>query len=377
MRWLSLSVRHALLCCSAIFGLSALAQTGAGPSASLSRYEGPGRLERLVAAAKKEGSLTLYASIAEKDLPALIGPFEKKYGVKVKVWRASTSKVLQRTISEAAAKRFDVDAIHISSPEMEALHREKLLQPVASPYFKNLIPGAVPPHREWVATLLSVWVQAYNTSLIRKEDLPKSYRDLLDPKWKGKLGIEAEDQDWFATVVLEMGEEQGLKFFRELVLRNGISIRQGHSLLSNMVVSGEVPLALTVYNYMPEGAKRKGAPVDWIALDPVVARSNAIGIARRAPHPDAALLFYDFMIADAQELLASMHYVPTNASTPSPLRNLRIKLVDPAMMLDEREKWTKAFEAIFIKHAGLQPGSGCMIYAVTMIRPPVDRSDAC
>src|SRR5262249_39423545 len=123
-------------------------------------------------------------SIAEKDLPVLLEPFEKKYGIKVRVWRGSTVNVLQRVVSEAAAKRFEVDAIHISSPEMEALHREKLLQPVASPRFRELVEGAVPPHREWVATVLSVWVQAYNTNLIRKEDLPKSYHDLLDARWK-------------------------------------------------------------------------------------------------------------------------------------------------------------------------------------------------
>lgn len=353
MRWLWLTAWHVLAFLAAVPGLPAWAQTGAGPGASLALYGGPDRLQRIVAAAQKEGSLTLYTSIAAADLPALIGPFEKKYGVKVNVWRASTVNVLQRTISEAAAKRFDADAIHMSAPEMEALYRGKLLQPVASPNFTKLIPGAVPPHREWVATLLSVFVQAYNTNRIKKEELPKTYRDLMDAKWKGMLGIEAEDQDWFATVVQEMGEEQGLKFFRELVLRNGISVRQGHALLANMVVSGEVPLALTVYSYMPESAKRKGAPVDWIVLEPAVARPNAIGIARRAPHPNAALLFYDFMISDAQELLLSMNYVPTNAGAPSPLKNLRIKLIDPATMLDQRDKWTKAYEAIFIKRAGM------------------------
>ncbi len=348
MRSLSPNLCRILPVLAALSGTPAWAQP-AVPGGSLAVYEGPDRMQRIVAAARQEGALTLYTSIAEKDLPTLIGPFEKKYGIKVKVWRASTVKVLQRTITEAAAKRHDVDAIHMSSPEMEALHREKLLLPVASPNFRNLTPGSIPPHREWVATVLSVWVQAYNTNLIKKEELPKTFRDLLDPKWKGKLGIEAENQDWFASVVLEMGEEQGLKFFRELAQRNGVSVRQGHSQLTNMVISGEVPLALTVYNYMPEAAKRKGAPIDWIALEPVIARSNGVGVARRAPHPNAALLFHDFMITEAQELMVALDYVPTSAAARSPLKNLRVKLVDPAMMLDQREKWTRAFEATFIQ----------------------------
>ena len=251
-------------------------------------YGGPDRMERIVSAAKKEGSLTMYTTFAEKDQPALVKPFEAKYGIKVVIWRAGTDKVLQRTLAEAAARKYNVDVIHFGSPEMEALSREKILQAVSSPLHRDLQPGSVPAHREWAATLLSVWVQVYNTNLIKKSDLPKTYKDLLDPKWKGKLGIEAKNQDWFASVVDVMGGgEKGLDFFRDLVARNGLSARTGHTLLNNMVIAGEVPLALTVYNYMPEQAKKKGAPIDWFALEPAVARSNAVGVARRAPHPNA------------------------------------------------------------------------------------------
>ena len=237
--------------------VAALAFLPAFPQ-GLAAYDGADRMERIVAAAKKEGALTFYTTIAEKDLPAIVGPFERKYGIKVSVWRPGTDKVLQRTITEARAKKHDVDAIHFGSPEMEALSREKLLQPISSPVHRDLAAGSVPAHREWAATILSVWVQAYNTSAVRREELPKTYQDLLDPKWKGKLGIEAKNDDWFASVVHLMGgEEKGLAFFRELVAKNGISPRHGHTLLNNMVVSGEVPLALTVYNYMPEQAKKK------------------------------------------------------------------------------------------------------------------------
>ena len=338
-----------------IFGLLAAAlvtEAWAQPDASLLQYQGADRDPKLLAAARKEGSITFYTTIAEKDLVTIVRPFEKKHHIKIDIWRAGTDKVLQRTLSEAAARRFEVDAIHFGSPEMEALHREKILQPVASPHFKELIPGAVPAHREWVATILSVWVQAYNTNLIKREDLPRSYRDLLDPKWKGKLGIEAKNQEWFWTVSEELGGDAGIKFFRELVARNGMSVRQGHSLLTNMVASGEVPLALTVYNYLAEGAKQKGAPVDWFAIEPAVARSNAIGIARRAPHPNAALLFHDYMITEAQQYFVSLDYVPTNASVPSPLKSLRFKLVDPVQVLDQMDKWTQVFQEVVVRRAG-------------------------
>jgi iron(III) transport system substrate-binding protein len=335
-----------VLAAGALLAAEAAAQT-------LFNYSGADRTERIVAAAKKEGTLTLYTTFAEKDQPTLIKPFEAKYGVKVSIWRAGTDKVLQRTLAEAAAKKYEVDAIHFGSPEMEALSREKILQAVSSPLHKELQPGSVPAHREWAATLLSVWVQVYNTNLIKKSDLPRAYGDLLDPKWKGKLGIEAKNQDWFASVVDVMGGgEKGLQFFRDLVARNGISARTGHTLLNNMVIAGEVPLALTVYNYMPEQAKKKGAPIDWFALEPAVARSNAVGVTRHAPHPNAALLFYEYMLGEGQQYLVKMDYVPSNTRAPSPLRNVKILQTDPIRSLDETEKWTKLFEDIVLKRSG-------------------------
>ena len=332
----------------------AMALPAFAQDASLAQYHGPDRARKLVAAAQQEGSLLMYTSFAEKDLPPLTAAFEKKYGVKVKVWRAGSEKVLQRTLTEAAARRYEVDAIHSAALEMETLHREKILQAVTSPHSAYLIAGALRPHGEWVATYLSVWVQAYNTKLIKKDGLPGSFQDLLDPKWKGKLGIEANVPEWYSTVVLHMGEEKGINFFRDLVGRNGISVRRGHSLLNNMVVAGEVPLALTVYHYMPEAARRKGAAIDWFVLEPAVARMSGIGIARRAPHPNAALLFYDFMLStEAQELLVSMEYAPTHAKVPSPLAKRRFTLVDPAVALDQSDKWAKSFEEVILKRGGL------------------------
>ena len=343
-----MNIRRTLL--AAALGLAA----GAGALAqNLATYEGPDRLQRLVAEAKKEGSVTLYTTIAEKDLPVLVKPFEAKYGIKVNVWRAGTDKVLQRALAEAAAKRNEMDVVHMGSPELEALSREKVLLPVRTAAYKNLLPGSVPAHQEWAATLLSVWVQAYNTNLIRKEDLPKTYQDLLDPKWKGKLGIEAKNQDWFSTVVgLTGGGEKGLQFFRDLVARNGISPRKGHTLLTNMVVSGEVPMALTVYNYMPEQAKKKGAPIDWFALEPAVARSNAVGVARNARHPAAALLFHEYMLTEAQQYMTQLDYVPTSTLVPSPLKGVKILQTNAIESLDEADKWTKLFEDIVVNKGG-------------------------
>jgi len=329
-----------------------LAAVPAALSQELLRYEGADRVAKALPAARKEGSLTLYTSFAEKDLPPLLAAFEKRYGIKVRLWRSASENVLQRTVAEAAAGRRDVDAVHTSAIEMEALYREGILQPVVPPHGAKLLEGALRPHRGWIATYLSFWVQAYNTNLVRKEELPRRFEDLLDPRWKGKLGIEARVPDWYAALVTDMGEEKGIRFFRELVAKNGISVRGGHTLLNNLVVAGDVPLALTMYQYIVEGAKRKGAPVDWIVLEPAIGRMSGVGVARAAAHPHAALLFYDFMLSqEAQQLLLSLDYVPTLASLPSPLAQRRYKLIDPGRAMDEHDKWQKSFEDVIVKRS--------------------------
>src|SRR5882672_1884334 len=161
---------------------------------------GPARIQRLGGGAGKEGALSLYTSSPEKDMAVLTADFDRRYGVKVNVWRASSVKVLQRATAEVRANRWDFDAAAISSPEMEAMHRELLLQEVRSRHHADLAPEAMPSHRAWVPQFLNVFVQAYNTSLVRKEDLPKSYAELADPRWNGRLGVEASDSEWYCGV---------------------------------------------------------------------------------------------------------------------------------------------------------------------------------
>jgi iron(III) transport system substrate-binding protein len=184
---------------------------------------------------------------------------------------------------------------------------------------------------------------------VKKEELPKTWRDLLDPKWKGKLGIEAYDHDWYSGVIGELGEP-GLKLFREIVAANGISVRKGHTLLSNLVISGEVPLALTVYHYRVEHLKSEGAPIDWFVFPPAIARPNGVAMARRSPRPHAAVLFFDFMLSDAQEILLKRSFTPTSTRLAPALKNVPpFKLVDSKVILDEGEKWTRLWDETIIK----------------------------
>jgi ABC-type Fe3+ transport system substrate-binding protein len=328
----------------------AMAQDGKGVLAGLAVYQGADRQERLLAGARREGSVSLYTSFPPDDVAALNAAFEKRYGVKARAWRAASEKVLQRVVAEAQAGRDEVDLVDSNSVPLELMRRQGLLQAVRSPHQAELIPAAVPAHREWAWARLSVFVQAYNTRLVKKAELPASYSELLDPRWKGRLGIEASDEDWFAEVVQALGEEKGLRLFRDLAAKNGLSVRRGHSLLAQMVASGEVPFALTVYNFTAEQLKGQGAPLEWLTLAPAVAHGNGFAVLKRAPHPHAALLYYDFMIGEeGQRILAERKSVPTSRKIRTYLDRDSLRIIDPVRLVDQSERWAKLYEDIILK----------------------------
>lgn len=342
--------RRAILAAAlaAAFAIPAWAQVGKTVE-EVANYDKPDRDQKIYEAAKKEGSLTIYTSAQVKDMGAIVDAFKKKYpGINVEIWRASSEKVLQRAITEARAGRNTMDVAETNGPELESMHREKIAQAMKSPYQKDLIPEALPSHREWTGTRLNVFVQAYNTSAVNKADLPKTWEDLTNPKWKDKIGIEQADYDWLAGEASVLGEQKMVEVFKKMVNTNGISVRKGHTLLTQLVVSGEVPLALTVYNYKAEQFKKKGAPIDWFSIGPAIARPNGIAVAKKAPHPHAAVLFYDFEIGpDGQKILAKRDFVTTNRTVHTPLADIPMKFVDVTEMLDHYDKWEKLYTQLF------------------------------
>ncbi len=326
--------------------------SGALAQDSPALYEGPDRAAKILAAAKAEGTVTVYASMAEKDIRRLVADFERRYGIKVNLWRAGKDKVLQRVVTEARAGRFAVDFVHNPSPEMEALHRERLLQEVRSPATRNVIAQAIPAHREWIGARVYVFVLAYNTSKVRADELPRSYQDLLDPRWKGRLGIESKEAEWFYTLVHELGEDKGLKLFRDIQAANGFSVRDGNALLNNLVVAGEVPLAVTMYSYLADQSKKAGAPLNWFTLQPVIAYTDGMAVVKRAPHPNAAVLFYDFMFTEGETFLTQLDHITTSRRNEPMLAKFTPKYIDVGAVLDGYDKWEKIYQDIILGRSG-------------------------
>jgi iron(III) transport system substrate-binding protein len=344
----SLRVVGGLLVAAALCA-PALAQVAAGRNDALYGYRGADRDARLLEKARQEGSVSVYTSLATKESTPLAQAFEKKYGIKVELWRATSDKVVQRAVTEGLARRHVADVIETNGPEMEMIAREKLLSEFYSPHLADLPPNAVAPSRMWVTDRLNFFVVAYNTNKYKAQDIPKHYEGFLDPKWKGQIGIEATDVEWMATIIHKLGNDRGMKLFERLAAMRP-DVRKSHVLLAEMVGAGEVPVALTVYNAEVESLKRRGAPVDWLPVEPVVGRPQGIGVLREAPHPHAALLFADFVLSpEGQELFSSLGRVPVSKKVKSKLANFPYSMVDPATVLDEGEKWEAIWNRLFIK----------------------------
>ena len=327
------------------------------PNRAIYTYQGADREQRLIEGARKERELLLYSTMTVNDAKVMGAAFEKKYGVKLNHWRSSAEGVVNRGVNEARAKRFEADVFETSWHRMEALYREKLLEDFESPVLRDIVPEAFPRgHRQYVADRFTFIVMAWNTKLVKREELPETYADLLNPRWQGRITIEGTDVLWFAALVKAMGEEQGIGYFKKLL---GLKpqVRNSHILLANLTASGEIPLFLTAYNNNNETLKRDGAPVDWKPLQPAFGQGSAVGVAKFAPRPHAALLFTEFLLSkEGQEVYKTLNRVPTNKLVDSPLNKFKYEIISPTLALDEGSKWDKHFSNLFLGGRAVQTG---------------------
>jgi len=302
----------------------------------------------LVERARKQGTVTLYTSMQLVDSRPLTEAFEKKYGIKVSLWRASGEKVAQRVVTEARGGRFDVDVVETDGAQMEILHRERQLATLKAPSVADIPSEILPAHGSYAPTRLSLYVLAWNTSRVPAGEVPKTYDDLLDPKWTGRFAMEAADVAWFAAVARAMGEDKGIAFFRRLAAMKP-GVRGGHTLLAELVAAGEIDLALDAHVQGIARLKAKGAPVEWKPLQPAFGQPSSVGVARQAPHPDAALLLADFILSrEGQEIIRERNRVPSSRAVASPLNQFPYRLIDPAIMLDDWDRWSRLWSELFL-----------------------------
>ena len=259
--------------------------------------------DTLIDAAKREGEVVYYASMNLSEANAVIGEFERRYPfIKVKLQRTGSEKLLTRVLTEARAKKPFADVLQTVEFSMHIFNRTGILARY-TPQANELYPKDFKEEGFWTTVYYNAYVTAYNTRLAPARTLPKTYDDLLDPKWKGKLLMEGTKAEWFAGMLQIFGQERGLKYMRELAKQQP-SAREGHELLAQLVVAGEGVIDINIPAASVERMKERGAPIDWTALGPAPAVMVGAGISAQAPHPNAAKLFLEFVLSrEGQKLM--------------------------------------------------------------------------
>jgi iron(III) transport system substrate-binding protein len=274
--------------------------------------------DALIEGAKKEGRLVIYTSMTVDQAQKLNDAFKAKYPfIQPSMFRAVGERLLTKIMAEAQAGKYDFDVVQSAETQAYFLKKKNLLAKYVSSEVKNVQKTFVDSEGYWTAVYMMPNVIGYNTSLLKRNEVPRSDEDLLNPKWKGKIGMDHTKPEWFSWKLKRMGEEKGLAYMKKLGAQE-FKLYSGLTILTSLLAAGEFPLVLNTYLHNVEDVRRKGAPVDWVAQDPVFTKFQPIGIGSKAAHPNAAKLFVDFMLGEeGQKIIASFGRVPTRRGVPT------------------------------------------------------------
>lgn len=302
----------------------------------------------LLEEAKKEGKVIWFTAMPSPDAQAIADGFTKKYGIEVSIWRAQWDALLQKVIAGYRAGVYEVDVIEGPEIMTEGMNREGILQAYTPPSSSAYPEQLKTP--EYNSYRMQYFTMGFNTDKRKSEDAPKTYEDLLKPQYKGKITLEDKTIELIAGMYQHLGEEKANEFFAKLKQQEPTG-RHGQSNTVEMVAAGEVELFIGAYNYLIEQKKNDGAPVEWLSLEPVMAKSNAVAVAAKAPNPNAAKLFADFMLSvDGQKILSERNMIPAHpeveANPPALGKGFEFLKVDSVSVLDDFDKWQSMLDEL-------------------------------
>ena len=311
----------------------------------------------LIAQAKKEGRVTWYTTISIPESKQLIDIFEKQYPfIKVDLLRSGSGALVNRVLSEYAAKNYSADVLQGTSTRggFTLLKSKNILGRYESPEYKFLPPDLKDKAGYWGSMFQNTFVLAYNTRNVKPGDVPRIYDDLLKPMWKGRQIInDTENFEWFDGLMKYWGREKGLAYFRRLAQQEQIFQRGARGRIQ-LVAAGEAPLTIG-YGPHAQSFVNQGAPIEWVPLEPVVVIINTVSITSRPAHPSAAKLFIDFLFSKTAQLkLREMSRIPSRTDVePEPPRLIKgFKKVVQDIENEHMAESIKLFQQIF----GLAPG---------------------
>lgn len=316
---------------------------------------GTERERTLIEGAKKEGKMVYYGTAAIDHSKRILDAFKEKYPfMTTGHYRSGAVDVYNKITSEARGQRYDVDVIDLLPGESYTLVKTGLVDPYFSPSREGIRKEFIDQKGFWTTIFHLPVALGYNTQYVKKDEAPKSYEDLLDPKWKGRMSLDNQDMDLMGTLVEHWGKEKGLAYFKKLA-ENEPSMRRGHTFQAQILAAGEVHIAPWLYGYRPLTMKQKGAPLDIVLLKPVLSVPTYLMLAKNAPHPYSAALFLDWAFARdggmkiyAEELGRSAPRPGYNDKFPE-LEAPEYLVVDPNKIGPNYPEYTKQYCGIF-KH---------------------------
>lgn len=312
--------------------------------------EGQERRDKLIEAAEQEGELTIYTSMTDDIAMLLEKKFEAQFDIAVDLTRAESTTVLTKVLKEYGSNYAGADIVETNALELFALSDEGALAEYAGE--RRDMVGPEGQFDNWTATRYNIFAPSWNTTAVSPEDAPKSWEDLADPKWDGRLALELSDYDWYLTLY-GYWQEQGKsteeidKLFAGMA--DGAEVQKGHTTMSDMHVSGKFDVAATNYTYIVQQKINSGAPLAYEPIaEPAIARPNGVGLVRNASHPAAALLFADWMLEEGQKILVDMGLTPSIVpeGVEDPLEGVEVIPVDTDTLVNENEKWMKAYDDV-------------------------------
>ena len=305
-----------------------------------------------VAKAGEERKVVVYNTTTVPDMQRISEAFRKKYPfLEVESYRSAGERLIQKIITEVRAGRHLADAYIISGLQMWLLRDAGHVVPYLSPEREGVMKAFKDQAGYWSGVYFNLEVIGYNTNLVSQGELPKKWEDLLDPKWRGRMMLEAEDIPWFASLQQLLGEEKAMDFAKRLA-KQQLQIRRGHTLISQLVAAGEAALSPTVRVNVAETLKKKGAPVDWHAIEPIAPNPPvSIGLPKNSPHPNAARLFIDFILSrEGQSVVRSLNRNPTRGDVEQPVpRASKVKIFEMNWdgVVKNYSRYVKDFNEIF------------------------------
>jgi iron(III) transport system substrate-binding protein len=278
---------------------------------SLEQLSAAEREKRLLEGARKEGEMVWYTNSGIENATRYIQAFRKKYPfINANFWRSKTRQVTQRVVSEANAGRHLVDVIKPSFDLLPIFLERNIIGRYDTPLRANFPAHAKSPFYTNMNYAFRVF--SYNPRKLSQKDVPKSWEELLNPKWKGEILFDESSVEEVTALLGAWGKEKTLGYFTRLSQQQ-LLVRVGRDTTAQMMMAGEAPLAVTSYAYNTEGLRAKNAPIDWVPQDLIPALIYPLTMARQAPHPHAGALFYDFMISEeGQRLIAQEGRVVTH-----------------------------------------------------------------